>query len=384
MCINTYAPHVEISLDNLLANVKQIRSIISSSTDIIAVVKDNSYGCGSIQIAQTLEKYGDIRFFAVARPEEAFALRSNGINSEILVLGRVAQKQLERCIKLNIILTLNDLDDIPLWTASGHIIKFHCNIDTAMHRMGLLPHEIISLVNAIKNNSNLKLDGVFTHLAKADEPGTKSVAVQREKFFSCINLLKENSINISHIHYGNSAGLMDFPMDGCTLVRPGIALYGCNPDPSRTFRLDLKPVLSLKGVVAKIKQVPAGTPLSYGGNYVTKNETHIATVTLGYAHGLPRFLGNCGNLIINGKMYGIAGNVTMDYCMVDAGSISEMKVGDEVVAIGFQGDNKIMADDIAKIGKTISYEILCNISNAIERSYYFRNSLICHKTSEIY
>lgn len=381
---NIYSPHVEISLDNLLSNVKLIRSAIPSSVGIIAVVKDNSYGCGSIQIANALEKFADVRFFAVARPEEAFALRKSGIQNEILVLGRASPSQLEQCSKSNVILALNDLDDLQVWKESGQTIKFHCNIDTAMHRMGLLPHEIPSLIDSLKTSPSLKLDGVFTHLARADEEGTKTVSIQRDKLFKCVSLLKENDICISHIHYGNSAGLMDFPMDGCTLVRPGVSLYGCNPDPARQFRLPVEPVLSLKGVVTKVKRVPADTPVSYGGNYVTSADTNIATIMLGYAHGLPRFLGNRGKLIINGSFYKIAGNVTMDYCMVDAGPDTQIKAGDEAVAIGIQGDKRITADEIACIGNTIGYEILCNVSAAIDRFYYLNNSVVFSKTGDIY
>lgn len=379
-----FSPHVEISLDNLIHNINQISSAIPPRTDILAVVKDNSYGCGSIPIAKALEQHGNVKFFAVARAEEAFALKKNGIEGTILVLGRATIDQIDRGSSQNIIFTLNDLDDFDTWAHTCEKVRFHCNIDTAMHRMGLLPHEIPELIKRISSSPKFQLDGVFTHLAKADEPNTTTVTTQRTILFNCIKQLRENGIHPRHIHYGNSAGLMCFPMDECTLVRPGIALYGCKPDPNREFCLDLHPVLSLKSVVAKLKKVPAGTPVSYGGNYITKNETFIATIAIGYAHGLPRFLSNKGSILVNGQRYSIAGNVTMDYVMVDAGTEPKMKVGDEAVAIGVQGNEQITADEIAKIGNTISYEILCHISSVMERFYLFEDRIVLHEESKIY
>jgi alanine racemase len=379
-----FSPHVEISLDNLIHNINQIKSVVPPSTGILAVVKDNSYGCGSIPIAKALEQHGNVKFFAVARVEEAFALIKSGIEGTILVLGRATSDQIDKASTHNIVFTINDLDDFDTWAQCHQNIRFHCIIDTAMHRMGLLPHEMPALIKKISSSTKFQLEGVFTHLSKADEPDTPTVATQRTIFFSCIQQLRENGIHPHHIHYGNSAGLMCFPMDECTLVRPGIAIYGCKPDPNRKFCLNLHPILSLKSVVAKIKKVPAGTPVSYGGNYITKSETFIATIAIGYAHGLPRFLGNKGSVLVNGKRYSIAGNVTMDYVMIDAGSEPKMKVGDEAVAIGAQGNEQITADEIAKIGNTISYEILCHISTAIERFYLFEDKIVLHEEYRVY
>ena len=379
-----FSPHVEISLDNLLHNINQIRSVIPSTAEIIAVVKDNAYGCGSIPIANTIEQYGNVKFFAVARAEEAIALRKSGLRGTIIVLGRVTAEQINECSIQNIIFTLNDLSDFDIWSRCHHDIRFHCNIDTAMHRMGLLPHEIPELIKRISSSSKFQLEGVFSHLAKADEPDTQTILIQRSIFFKSIQQLREKGINPLHIHFGNSAGLMCFPMDESTLVRPGIALYGCKPNPDKEFCLDLRPILSLKSAVAKLKKVPANTPVSYGGNYITQNETYIATIAVGYAHGIPRFLGNKGSILINGHRYKIAGNVTMDYVMVDAGPDPKMIVSDEAVAIGIQGREQITADEIAKIGNTISYEVLCHISTAIERFYLLKDSIVRHEESDIF
>jgi alanine racemase len=163
------------------------------------------------------------------------------------------------------------------------------------------------------------------------------------------------------------------------MVRPGIALYGCKPDPGQDFTLDLKPVLSLKSHVVKLKSVPVGTPISYGSRYITETETAIGTIALGYGQGLPRRLGNVGSVLINGLRYKIAGTVTMDFIMVDAGHSPLVKVGDEVVALGSQGTENIHPDDVALLCDTIGYEILCNISSTIDRFYILDGKTVHHE-----
>lgn len=379
-----FSPYIEISLDKLLDNVNEIRKIIPETTDIIAVVKDNAYGCGSIPVAKVLEQIGNIRFFAVARPDEAFTLRDNGINSTILVLGRATPDQLKRGSLYNITFTLNDLDDFEIWNQSNCTIRFHCNLDTRMHRMGILPSQLDALLKKLDVSINCHLEGVFTHLANADQLNTSTVQQQREILIKCVKTIQNNCPHRLHVHYGNSAGFLRFPMEECTLVRPGIALYGCKPDPFQEFSSALTPIASLKGYVVKIKEVPENTPVSYSGNYVTKNRTHIATISIGYGQGLPRQLSNKGIVLIKGQKYKIAGNVTMDYLMVDAGYDPQFSVGDEVVAIGYQGNYSITADDVAQMCNTISYEILCNLGTSIDRRYILNNSTVLYKNGVIF
>jgi alanine racemase len=375
---------VEISIDNLLHNINQIRSILNKQQDIIAVVKDNSYGCGALPIAKALTTHGAIKHFAVARAEEAFALRNNGINEQIIVLGKCSIDQITEGYRKKLTFTLNDLSDFELWNQSTIPVTFHCNIDTAMHRMGILPEEIIQLVTILKKYPQFNLEGVFTHLAQSDVPGTNTVDQQRTMLLNCVDQLKRHGIAPKHVHYGNSAGLMRFPMSESTLVRPGISIYGCKPDPAQEFILSLEPIASLKGVVAKIKEVPAQTPVSYGANYITKKKTCIATIPIGYAHGLPRFLSSKGVVLIHGKRYRIAGNVTMDYTMVDIGLNSKIAIGDEVVAIGRQKNEFISPDEIALVGRTIGYEVLCNLGRSLEHRYYYNGNLVLQKDASFF
>jgi len=379
-----YSPYVEISLDNLLHNLAQIRSKLPRGVDVAAVVKDCSYGCGSVLIAQTLERSGGVKFFAVARACEALALKKSGVNSPVLVLGFASEEEIRFGADNGTIFALNDLSDIDRWKSCGVNIRFHVNIDTGMSRVGLLPSEVGALIDAVKSTPNISMDGVFTHMACADEPDTLTVGRQLERFTKCIDTLRQAGINPPHIHYGNSPTAIRFPLNNCTLVRPGISLYGCKPDPAQEFDVDLKSVASLVSRVVKMKKVPAGTAVSYCGNYVTSCETWIATIPLGYAHGLPRFLSSKGDVLIRGRRYRIAGNVTMDYIMVDAGVDPVIDVGDEVVAIGSQGGETITPDDIAVIGKTIGYEIICNLGTAIDRFYTLGGKIIHHDPGVIF
>ncbi len=379
-----YSPYVEISIDNVLHNLTQIRRTLPRDVGIIAVVKDSSYGCGSAQITKALEHGGDVAFFAVARPAEAITLRTFGITLPILVLGMATEEELRYGADNGIAFALNDLSDVDRWKSYGVSVDFHLNIDTGMSRMGLLPNEIDTLIDKLNTTRDIRIGGVFTHMASADEPNTQTVTRQLERFRNGIDNLRGGGHPPAHIHYGNTATFLRFPLSYCTLARPGIALYGCKPDPTQNFDINLKPVASLISHVVKMKKLPAGTPVSYGGNYVTETDTWIATIPLGYAHGLPRYLNGKGFVLIGGKRYRIAGNVTMDYIMVDAGAKPSVSVGDKVVALGTQGGESITPDDVALIGNTIGYEVLCNLGTTIDRFYIRDGKVVCRESGAVY
>ncbi|NLW30410.1 MAG: alanine racemase [Fibrobacter sp.] len=381
---SVFSPRVEIQIENLLFNLDQIRNLAGPKAGIIAVIKDNAYGCGSIIIAKTLEQKRGISFFAVARPEEAFKLRNEGIKSEILVLGKATPQQLKDGYKKNLVFTLNGPADLKTWSSLNNPVRFHCNVDTGMSRLGLLPHQSNILIEHLEKYPNLLLNGVFTHMACADQPGTETISKQLAVFQNFLSALKSAGIIPEHIHFSNSATTMKYTSDICTMVRPGIALYGCNPDPNQKFSVELKPVLSLKSSIIELRQFPPQSPVSYGGNYVTTSNTWIATIAGGYGQGLPRALSSKGSVLIGGKRFKIAGNVTMDYIMVDVGSDPEVKTGDEVVLIGQQGNESITPDDIAKLTGTIGYEILCNIGTAIDRFYLLNDSIVLHEHGTIF
>jgi alanine racemase len=344
----------------------------------MAVVKDCAYGCGSVMISRTLEQQG-VAYLAVATPLEARTLRDGDISLPILVFGECTRDDLAWGASNNITFSLNDITDIAAWKESGAMVRFHCAVDTGMGRLGIRPQEAIEVVGALKNAPLLTCEGIYTHCATADEPGTGTVSGQLKQFRDVLELFIQNGFSPVHVHYANSAALLRFPLEpACTLVRPGITLYGCRPDPAQDFGVSLKPVVALKSHVVKIKRVPACTPISYGGRYLTKSDTTIATISLGYGIGLPRRLSNAGPLLIRGRRYTIAGTVTMDCIMVDAGSDTDIVVGDEAVAIGAQGSDCITVDEIGRLCGTIGYEILCGLSSRLDR-YYYLDGRIVHR-----
>lgn len=378
----TSDPWIEVSLDGLLHNVRMARELLPPDGRLIAVVKDCAYGCGANVIAPFLEQQG-VDYFAVSRAEEARALRERGLRSPLLVLGEADEEELHWGVEHDVAFSLNELEVFEQWRKRGTIVRFHCNIDTGMGRLGLTPAEMAVLAEGLAEAPDLTCTGVYTHFACADEPGTVSVDQQLRHFEDSLRVLAEHGIEPPIVHSANSAALLQFPHKRYSAARAGIMLYGSKPDPVQEFGSELSPVASLKGRVVKIKHVPAGTNVSYGWNYTTNQETTIATIALGYGHGLPRFLSGSGEVLIGGERYRIAGNVTMDYIMVDAGPQPRFAVGAEAVALGTQGGQRITADDIALQGSTIGYEILCNLGTNVERRYYFEGKLYAQQSGTL-
>jgi alanine racemase len=363
-----YTPYIDVHLDNIVHNLGQITKNCSSDTRILAVVKDNSYGCGADYVARKLLAAG-VNFFAVASAPQARHLRDTGISSPILIFGPCNDSDCRWAAQSDVHLSCNDPGDIERWAALNTPLAFHLNCDTRMGRLGVRPDELSSLIPRLRSNSKLHCTGIYTHFANADEPGTQTVDEQMKKFDSMRAALRTASITPDTVHCANSAACARFPLHGVTHVRPGIALYGCNPDPSQDFGLSLKPAISLKSSVIKVKRVPAHTPISYGGIYTTQNETSIATVACGYAHGVPRYCSNNHSVLIHGELFPVVGRVTMDYIMVDIGNDFSIDVGDEVVVMGQQDRKIITVDSVARLGNTIGYEVLCGISTAVNRYY---------------
>jgi alanine racemase len=366
--IPAHIPRVEISLDNLIHNLSQIRKRLARKDAIIAVVKDNAYGCGAGVISRALEQDG-VNFFAVFSMAEASQLRAFHISSPILILGEAAADEIRWASSQNVRLTVNDMASLKKIAAAPCRSIVHVNINTGMNRLGLFPHEAGECAGYISAHADIELEGVFTHLANADIPQTATVSKQYDRFSEALRAFRGAGFSPKYIHVPNSAGLLRFGVPDEYCVRPGIILYGCKPDPAQEFPIDLRPVAALKAGIIKIMSVPAQTPVSYGGTYVTPRDTRIATAPLGYAHGLPRALSNKGEVLIGGRRFPIVGRVTMDYIMIDIQDDTDISCGDEVVALGSQGNETITADAIALQSNTIAYEILCGLNARINRFY---------------
>ncbi len=358
----------EISLKNLEHNFKTIKSRLDPKTKILVTVKADAYGHGLIPVAKRLVANG-VNFFGVASIDEGIKLRTAGIKAPILILGLILKKDIPPLFTYNLIPTVCDFEfAFALNQKAAKLnkpISLHIKVDTGMGRIGVLYADAFNLVLKIHNLKFIKINGIFTHFPLADI-NRKFTLSQIKLFHKLVFDLKKRGVVIPLIHVANSAGLIDYKDSHFTMVRPGLVIYGLHP--KQGLKINLKPVLSLKTRVIFIKQVPAGYGVSYGHTYLTKRRTHIATLPIGYGDGYPRNLSNLAWLLIGKKKMRISGKICMDQIMVDVGN-KKLRIGDEVVLIGRQGTREITVEELARLSKTIPYEIVCGLGSRIPRIY---------------
>ncbi len=364
----------EIDLKAMAANVREIRRVTDQGAEVMAIVKANGYGHGVEYTSRVALKNG-ASWIGVALLQEAIMLREKGIGVPILILGYTPEDDLADVIKNNIsqtIFTWEDAQAIAAVAKSLHKkAKIHIKIDTGMGRLGFKWDGGTSdLISQLAAQPGLEVEGVYTHLATADEDDKTFAREQHARFQKLLKQLMANHVSIRWQHCANSAALLSMPETHLNLVRPGIMLYGLYPSPSVGGNpIKLTPVLSLKAKVAFVKDVPAGFGISYGRSYYTKERTRIATIPLGYGDGYSRLLSNRGEVLIQGRRVPIVGRICMDQLMVDVGMLPDLRQGDEVVLVGKQGDDEISVEELAKHLGTINYEILCMISERVPRVY---------------
>lgn len=371
----------EINLDNIEHNVKEVVKRVGKMTEVMAVVKADAYGHGVFETVPTLLENGATRL-AVSMLDEAIQLREIGIKVPILVLGYTEPSRAEDIIKYNITQTVfsHELAKALSDTAVklGKPAKIHIKIDTGMTRVGFMPgYGAVKDVVKINELPGIIIEGLFSHFACADEADREYTMIQFERFESIVQELNRIGISIPVKHIANSGAIIQYPNFHLNMVRPGIILYGMYPsnDVDKSI-IDIRPAMELKAKVVLVKEVEKGTPVSYGRTFVTKRKSRIATIPIGYADGYSRLLSNRGRVLIHGEYAPIIGNICMDQCMVDVTDIkSEVKVGDEVVIFGAQGNNKITVEEIAQLCNTINYEIVSLIGKRIPR-VYLRNGKV--------
>ncbi len=356
-----------IHKDAIKHNFKEIKKQIPCGTAVMPVIKADAYGHGALTFANILKE--DVSHFAVATVDEALELRKGGIDTPILVLGHTFLEEMPDAVTNDITLTITSLSDAvnlsQVAQKLGKEAEVHIKVDTGMSRIGFLPNEESKkTVKEIALLKNIKVKGVFTHFATADEADLSFTKVQAERFFEFANDLNAEYM----LHAGNSAAIMQYKSASFDMMRPGIILYGLYPsDEVDRALLDLKPVMELISHVAYVKTIKKGDSVSYGRTFIAEKEMKIATIPVGYADGYPRLLSNKGRVIINGKYAPIVGRICMDQFMVDVTDIDNINVGDEVILIGTQGDKTVGADEIANLTGTINYEVVCNISKRVPR-----------------
>ncbi|MBU4348762.1 alanine racemase [bacterium] len=353
---------VEINLDAIANNVKNIKKLIGEQKELMAVVKGNAYGHDILEISSVVLSNGAIRL-AVARLEEGIFLRKTGITAPILVLGLTLKQQAELLVSYNITPTVSEYEMIEKLSESaftkGKIVKVHLKVDTGMGRIGIFPNHVLNFIKKVKVLKNVEIEGIFTHFSVADEKDKAYTEAQFKKFMEVLTILEKEGIKIPVKHVGNSAALLDSPHMWLDLVRPGISIYGLYPSREVQKTVKLIPAHSFKTRIVFLKELPAGECISYGRTYTTKKKrTVVASLPVGYADGYNRLLSNQGEALVRGKRVSVVGRVCMDQIMVDVTNLPQVKIGDEVVLWGRQGLEEITVEEIAEKIGTINYEIV--------------------------
>jgi len=363
---------IEIDFKALEKNYNFIRSRIDKKTKIAAVVKANAYGHGAAKIAPKLSQLG-VEYFCVSSPDEGIELRRAGIKKPILVLAEVLETQYSEIVKGDLTQAAASLETISaldkLGAKAKKKVKVHLVVDTGMGRIGFFPDQLNEAYQLAKKLKNIKIDGIFSHLARADEKDKTYSYQQLQKFNSALDNIRESGFKLPLIHIGNSAAIIDLKESFLDLVQPGIILYGLLPSKNLNNEAALTPILSFKTRVVQLRQLSAGSAIGYGSTYKTENKEKLAVLPIGYKDGYPRLLSNQGEVLINGQRAPIRGRVCMGQTIVSVDHIKNVEVGDEVVLIGKQGEKEISAAEIAEICGTINYEIVCNLSERLEKIY---------------
>jgi alanine racemase len=363
-----YSTWLEINLGAIRTNVRRLRQL--AQTPVMAIVKANGYGHGAVETARAAVEAG-AEWCGVARFEEALALRQAGLNCRLLVMGYTPPACLQDAIDRDISLTIYDLelgDSYPSQLPkTSKALNIHVKVDTGMGRLGIKPETALSLIEKLSRTPGIQVEGFCTHFAKADETDRSSTLAQLVKFIPLVQELEKRGMRPEVVHAANSAAALQFPESRFDLIRPGIAIYGINPSPDSPLPEGFMPALTWKARITSIKVLPSGHMVSYGGIYTTSTAEQIGVIPVGYADGFRRVAGE--QVLIQGRRVNVVGRVCMDQSMVQLSDLKDVHPGDEVILIGNQINENISAEEIAKRWGTISYEVVCGLSNRLPRIY---------------
>ncbi|MBC5630385.1 serine racemase VanT catalytic subunit [Clostridium sp. NSJ-6] len=365
---------VEIDLENLKNNVEEIKSSIHDNCEFMAVVKANGYGHGSVEISRYLNKI-NVYNFAVATINEAIELREGGVRGDILILGYTHPSRFNDLIKYDLIQTIVDYNYAEDLKKFEKIIRVHLKIDTGMHRLGEDFHNL-DTINKIFSFKNLKIEAIFSHLYVVDSDNKEDIFCTEEQiknFFKIAEDIKERFNKNIKLHIQNSYGALNYPNLPCDYVRIGISMYGVKSSLNDNIKSNvrLKPVLSIKARVAVVKGIHNGDSVSYGREFIAKSDMKVATVTIGYADGIPRNISQSNiYVLVNGRKAPIIGRVCMDQLMIDVTNINHIEEGDMVTLIGKDKENYISVEEVAEAAGTITNEFLSRLSKRLQ--YYYK------------
>lgn len=364
-----------IDLDALASNFHLIKNRLNKGVKVIAVVKANAYGHGALECARRLAHEG-VDWFGVALPEEGIGLRSSGITQPILCLAGFWEGQAAACIQKRLVPVVYRLDLIEsLDTAArdaGIIADVHVKIDTGMGRLGVRFDEAGEFADALKRFEHIRVDGLMTQFAAADDPTCEMLTEdQIQRFENVGKLFRAHGFAPRFLHSANSAGIFSHPEALGNMVRPGGVLYGVWRDilPPSTENNGLRPVMSLHSRIMLLKWVPQGDTIGYGCTFEASRKSLVATVPIGYDDGYLRGLSNRSHVIVRGTYAPVVGRVSMDLTILDVTTVEGVELGDTVTLLGRDGGLEIPAEELARIAGTLSYEVTCGIGERAPRVY---------------
>jgi alanine racemase len=359
---------LEIDLGAVRNNVQKLREI--SANNVMAIVKANAYGHGLVEVARAALA-GGASWLGVARLEEAATLRQAGLDADILVLGMTMPERAAEAAGLNLRLAVYDYElakaTAAYASAAGQTLRVHAKFDTGMGRLGVSPENGLEFIRYLNGLAGLQVEGMFTHLAEADDPPKPSTNQQLERFDGLLGRLQSSGLRPALVHAANSAATLYFPRARYDLVRSGIAIYGLHPSDEAPLPDGFRPALSWKARLASVKELPPGHGIGYNFRYTTTRRERIGVCPAGYADGFRRRLGNYA--LVGGKRVPVVGGVCMDQCMLQLDQVPEAKIGDEIVLIGTQGNECLSAEEFGKAWGTVNYDLVCGLSARVPRFY---------------
>lgn len=369
-----------IDLAALAANFRLVRERVGSDVNVMGVVKANAYGHGAVECARRLEREG-ANWFGVALPEEGIELRTAGITRPILCLAGFWEGQAELCLQHSLVPVIYRLDMLESFDRAardrGVIADVHLKIDTGMGRLGVRFDEVAEFVPQLKTFKNIRVDGLMTHFAAADEPSCETLTHdQIDRFQNAVTAFRQLDFRPTFVHLANSAGIFAEPESWGNMVRPGGVLYGLWRDildPAHRNE-NFRPVMSIHSRISLLKWVPEGETVGYGCTFEASRKTLVATIPIGYDDGYPRGLSNRSHVIIRGVFATVIGRISMDLTLVDVTNVPDVTLNDEVILMGESASASVTAEYLAKTAGTLSYEVTCGIGSRVPRVFVERQT----------
>ena len=362
---------VEVDLDRFAANLRAIRSVVGGSCELLLVAKADAYGHGAREMAAAAEREG-VSQLGVATLHEGLQLRLAGCELPIVSLSPLLTAEIDDAVAHGIDPTVADDEFARMLSEAAQRahrpVRFHVEIDTGMGRIGVREGQAEEFVARVAALPGLRLASIYTHFPDADADDLSFARAQASSFGALVDRLAARGLRPPRVHASNSAGTVNLPEARLDLVRVGLIAYGIHP-PRDAAQLALAPVMSLRSRLVQVRDLPAGTPISYGRTFVTSRPSCIGVVPIGYGHGYSWLLSNRGQMLVRGRRAPIVGRVTMDLTMIDLTDVPGVQSGDEVVLFGEQDGATLRVEEVAAWSETLAYEILCTIGKRVARLY---------------